>query len=216
MHVAPRTRRSSIRRRASATSARRRAPGRPPRRPGRRSTRSSGSSAATTVRADGARRCGTSRLAMRAAGAGWDDIVRRTIYTTQPTEYETITTRDRGGAGRRRAPRADDRRRHRSRGRRAADRDRVHGGVLMSRAYDASSSAAGSTASRAPRCSRAAGWRVCVLERNDWFGGAIKTEEITRAWLQARRLQRVASALGRRRRRMRSSAKIWPGTGSST
>ena len=25
------------------------------------------------------------------AGVGWDDIVRRTIYTTQPTEYETIT-----------------------------------------------------------------------------------------------------------------------------
>jgi phytoene dehydrogenase-like protein len=25
-----------------------------------------------------------------------------------------------------------------------------------------------------------AGWRVAVLERNDWFGGAIKTEELTR------------------------------------
>jgi phytoene dehydrogenase-like protein len=24
-----------------------------------------------------------------------------------------------------------------------------------------------------------AGWRVCVLERNDWFGGAIKSEELT-------------------------------------
>jgi enamine deaminase RidA (YjgF/YER057c/UK114 family) len=30
-------------------------------------------------------------VALRAAGAGWDDIVRRTIYTTQPTEYEAIT-----------------------------------------------------------------------------------------------------------------------------
>jgi enamine deaminase RidA (YjgF/YER057c/UK114 family) len=29
--------------------------------------------------------------AMGAVGAGWDDIVRRTIYTKQPTEYETIT-----------------------------------------------------------------------------------------------------------------------------
>ncbi len=29
--------------------------------------------------------------AMRAAGVGWDDIVRRTIYTLHPTEYETIT-----------------------------------------------------------------------------------------------------------------------------
>ncbi len=24
-----------------------------------------------------------------------------------------------------------------------------------------------------------AGWRVCVLERNDWLGGAIRTAEIT-------------------------------------
>jgi enamine deaminase RidA (YjgF/YER057c/UK114 family) len=31
------------------------------------------------------------KTAMEAAGVGWDDIVRRTIYTLQPTEYETIT-----------------------------------------------------------------------------------------------------------------------------
>ena len=31
------------------------------------------------------------RVAMDAAGVGWDDIVRRTIYTLHPTEYETIT-----------------------------------------------------------------------------------------------------------------------------
>jgi enamine deaminase RidA (YjgF/YER057c/UK114 family) len=31
------------------------------------------------------------RIAMDAVGVGWDDIVRRTIYTTEPTEYETIT-----------------------------------------------------------------------------------------------------------------------------
>ena len=42
-----------------------------------------------------------------------------------------------------------------------------------------SSSAAASTRSRAARCSRAAGWRVCVLERNDWLGGAIHTAELT-------------------------------------
>lgn len=30
-------------------------------------------------------------LAMREVGASWDDIVRRTIYTVQPTEFETIT-----------------------------------------------------------------------------------------------------------------------------
>jgi len=31
------------------------------------------------------------KAAMDAAGVGWDDIVRRTIYTLHPTEYETIT-----------------------------------------------------------------------------------------------------------------------------
>ena len=30
-------------------------------------------------------------IALRAAGVGWDDVVRRTIYTLRPTEYETIT-----------------------------------------------------------------------------------------------------------------------------
>lgn len=31
------------------------------------------------------------KVALDAVGATFDDIVRRTIYTTQPTEYETIT-----------------------------------------------------------------------------------------------------------------------------
>ena len=30
-------------------------------------------------------------VALRAAGGSWDDIVRRTIYTLHPTEFETIT-----------------------------------------------------------------------------------------------------------------------------
>jgi enamine deaminase RidA (YjgF/YER057c/UK114 family) len=30
-------------------------------------------------------------IALAAAGATWDDVVRRTIYTLHPTEYETIT-----------------------------------------------------------------------------------------------------------------------------
>ena len=30
-------------------------------------------------------------IALRAAGVGWDDVVRRTIYTLHPTEYESIT-----------------------------------------------------------------------------------------------------------------------------
>ena len=29
--------------------------------------------------------------AMKAVGVGWDDIVRRTIYTLHPTDYEVIT-----------------------------------------------------------------------------------------------------------------------------
>jgi enamine deaminase RidA (YjgF/YER057c/UK114 family) len=40
--------------------------------------------------------------AVAAAGATWDDIVRRTIYTTQPTEFETISAaiaEVTGGAG---------------------------------------------------------------------------------------------------------------------
>jgi len=31
------------------------------------------------------------KVAIEAAGVGWDDVVRRTIYTLHPTEYETIT-----------------------------------------------------------------------------------------------------------------------------
>jgi enamine deaminase RidA (YjgF/YER057c/UK114 family) len=31
-------------------------------------------------------------VALRTAGATWDDIVRRTVYTTTPTEFETITS----------------------------------------------------------------------------------------------------------------------------
>lgn len=30
-------------------------------------------------------------VALKAVGATFDDVVRRTIYTTQPTEFETIT-----------------------------------------------------------------------------------------------------------------------------
>lgn len=30
-------------------------------------------------------------IAMKAAGVEWNQVVRRTVYTTQPTEFETIT-----------------------------------------------------------------------------------------------------------------------------
>ena len=45
------------------------------------------------------------------------------------------------------------------------------------RASMRSSSAAGSTRSRVRRSSRKSGWKVCVLERNEWLGGAIRTVE---------------------------------------
>ena len=61
-----------------------------------------------------------------------------------------------------------------------------------------------------------AGWRVCVLERNDWLGGAIHTAELTEPGFHARRLQRVASALGRRRGARASSATTSRRAGSST
>lgn len=31
------------------------------------------------------------QLALESIGASWDQVVRRTIYTTQPTQYEVIT-----------------------------------------------------------------------------------------------------------------------------
>jgi enamine deaminase RidA (YjgF/YER057c/UK114 family) len=34
---------------------------------------------------------GNLKVALDAAGVSWDDVVRRTIYTLHPTEYETIT-----------------------------------------------------------------------------------------------------------------------------
>jgi enamine deaminase RidA (YjgF/YER057c/UK114 family) len=40
--------------------------------------------------------------AMQEVGVGWEDIVRRTVYTTQPTEFETISSgisEVTGGAG---------------------------------------------------------------------------------------------------------------------
>ena len=45
-------------------------------------------------------------------------------------------------------------------------------------------------------------WRVCVLERNDWFGGAIKTEELGLDLPDERRAEVLAKvkALGARKR----------------
>ncbi|MBS1880453.1 MAG: RidA family protein [Actinobacteria bacterium] len=34
---------------------------------------------------------GNVEIALKAAGASWEDVVRRTVYTTAPTEYEAIT-----------------------------------------------------------------------------------------------------------------------------
>jgi hypothetical protein len=64
---------------------------------------------------------------MKEVGVGWDDVVRRTIYTLRPTDYEVITAaidEVTGGAG---SSGADDRRYHRACRARLPDRDRVHG-----------------------------------------------------------------------------------------
>lgn len=43
-------------------------------------------------------------VALSAAGAGWDDVVRRTIYTLQPTEFEVIGRAIEEVTGRRQQP----------------------------------------------------------------------------------------------------------------
>ena len=56
----------------------------------------------------------------------------------------------------------------------------MHGGrFLNDRAFDAVVVGSGINGLACAALLARGGWRVCVLERNDWFGGAIKTEEIT-------------------------------------
>ena len=55
----------------------------------------------------------------------------------------------------------------------------MHGGVLLSRAYDDVVVGSGINGLACAALLARAGRVVCVLERNDWFGGAIKTDEIT-------------------------------------
>jgi phytoene dehydrogenase-like protein len=49
----------------------------------------------------------------------------------------------------------------------------------MSRRYDAVAVGSGINSLVAAALLAKAGWRVCVLERNDWLGGAIRTAELT-------------------------------------
>ena len=49
----------------------------------------------------------------------------------------------------------------------------------MSRRYDAVAIGSGINSLVAAALLAKAGWSVCVLERNDWLGGAIRTAEIT-------------------------------------
>ena len=55
----------------------------------------------------------------------------------------------------------------------------MHGGVLLSRAYGDVVVGSGINGLACAALLARAGRAVCVLERNDWFGGAIKTDEIT-------------------------------------
>src|SRR5439155_23309092 len=52
-------------------------------------------------------------------------------------------------------------------------------GDRVSRRYDAVAIGGGINSLVAAALLAKAGWRVCVLERNDWLGGAIRTAEIT-------------------------------------
>src|SRR6185503_16224044 len=54
---------------------------------------------------------------------------------------------------------------------------RQHGGAL--RRYDAVAIGSGINSLVGGALLARAGWRVCVLERNDWLGGAIRTAQIT-------------------------------------
>jgi phytoene dehydrogenase-like protein len=54
----------------------------------------------------------------------------------------------------------------------------VHGGALLSD-HDAVVVGSGINGLACAALLSRAGWDVCVLERNDWFGGAIRTDEIT-------------------------------------
>ena len=67
----------------------------------------------------------------------------------------------------------------------------------MSRRYDAVAIGSGINSLVAAALLAKAGWSVCVLERNDWLGGAIRTAEITEPGLRARGARGVASALHR-------------------
>lgn len=56
----------------------------------------------------------------------------------------------------------------------------MHGGRFLSdRTFDAVIVGSGINGLACAALLSRSGWRVCVLERNDWFGGAIKTAEIT-------------------------------------
>src|SRR5207302_5495186 len=51
--------------------------------------------------------------------------------------------------------------------------------TAMNRRYDAVIVGSGINSLAAGALLARAGWSVCVLERNDWLGGAIRTAEIT-------------------------------------
>ena len=81
----------------------------------------------------------------------------------------------RAGGAARRGARGGEEARHREA--RARHRRRVSGSLLAE--YDAVVVGSGVNGLACAALLAKAGWNVCVLERNDWFGGAIKTAEIT-------------------------------------
>src|SRR3954470_3055249 len=65
------------------------------------------------------------------------------------------------------------------RGDRAAGRPQHRRAMTRIERYDAVAIGSGINSLAAGALLAQAGWRVCVLERNDWLGGAIRTAELT-------------------------------------
>ena len=86
----------------------------------------------------------------------------------------------------------------------------------MSRRYDAVAIGSGINSLVAAALLAKAGWSVCVLERNDWLGGAIRTAEITEPGFVHEVLRVVASALHRLRRVRRAEGRSSRRAASST
>ena len=84
------------------------------------------------------------------------------------------------------------------------------------RRYDAVAIGSGINSLVAAALLARAGWRVCVLERNDWLGGAIRTAEITEPGFVHEVFASLAPALHRLGGLRRAEGRARARAGSST